>query len=189
MGESAHGCAHRICWTCGTQEGWSVKFCGPEGSSCVVNSKHEDLAESEDILVCCRPDMTDGWWADDCNGRLEGLLQETNIDVFLDDGFWPANVKIRKGGAVMEEMTGFDTGEVTVNIHPYITSDQLQPVAFKILHARDKEKKVDRTSPTIKSVCRLLPRMFLPNFAIHQQLLKHGHRQPKHGPELPCGAP
>ena len=97
---------------------------------------------------------------------------------FLADGFWPANVKTRKGGAVNEEMTGTDAGEVSVNIHPYLTYVQLQPVAFKVICARDKEKKVHGTSPTIQSVCRLLPRTFLPKNSIHQQLLEHGHRQP-----------
>jgi len=127
-----------------------VKFCGPEGSSCVVNSKEEDLAETEKILVCCRPDMTDGSWADDCNGRLGGLLQETNIDVFLADGFWPANVTIRKGGAVKEEMTGSDAGDVTVNIHPYLTSDQLHPKAFKFYMPVTRRKKSIGQAPRLK---------------------------------------
>jgi hypothetical protein len=109
---------------------------------------------------------------------LGGLLQKTNIDVFLAHGFWPANVKTRKSGAVKEDMTGTDAGEVSVNIHPYTTYFQPKPVAVKIRCAHDKGKKLHRTSPTIKSVCRLLPRTFLPKKSIHQQLLEHGHRQP-----------
>ena len=46
IGGIIHGCAHRICWTCGTQEDRSVYLCGPEGSSCVVNLKDEDFAET-----------------------------------------------------------------------------------------------------------------------------------------------
>ena len=136
MGTITHICAHRICWTCGADEGRNAKFCGPEGSSCVVHPKDEDLAEIEKFLQCSRPDPTDGSWVERCNSRLGGLIQDMNIEFFLADGFWPDNVQIRKGE---EEMTGTDdAGEVTVTISPYLTSEQLQPLALKIVYARDK---------------------------------------------------
>jgi hypothetical protein len=104
----------------------------------VVRHKNEDLAEMDKFLQCCRPNATDGSWVDACNNRLGSLLQETNLDVFLADDFWPANVQILKGGAGEEDMAGSDAGDIAVTIHPHLTSDQLEPVAFKIVYARDK---------------------------------------------------
>jgi hypothetical protein len=133
--------------------------------------------------------MTDGSWLDDCNGRLGGLLQETNIDVFLADGFWPANVTIRKGGAVKEEMTGSDAGDVTVNIHPYLTSDQLHPEAFKFYMPVTRRKKSIGQAPRLKASAACCPECFFQILQSTSSSFNMVIDNPQKEPELPCGAP
>ena len=112
-------------------EGRSASFCGPKGDKCVVHPTDEDLTEIETIFRCCRPDPNAGNWVELCNSRLKGLIQDSEL-VFNEAGFWPANVQIR------EEMEGSDADEGRVTIEPPFTSEDLAPVAIKILQVRDK---------------------------------------------------